>query len=113
MARHWLSSQLAHQLGPEFPWGTIVVNVSGSLLIGLISGLFEGGSGLVERASLRDFLIIGVLGGYTTFSAFSLQTLSLARAGNWGACAANVGLSLGVCLAAVAAGYAVGRTLTD
>ena len=90
--------------GETFPWGTLFVNVSGSLLIGVLAVVIPADSRVFADNS-RDFLMIGLLGGFTTFSSFSLQTLNLARDGNW---SAAVGYTLGsvfLCLAAVAIGY--------
>ena len=105
MGRYWLSGLIADRYGAVFPWGTIVVNVSGSFLIGLIGALAEGGGRLLTPPVAREFLMLGILGGYTTFSSFSLQTLNLAREGQWFYAGANIGLSVTLCLAAVWLGY--------
>jgi CrcB protein len=76
---------VARNVGEVFPWGTMAVNVLGSFLIGLIFFLTEGGGRLQMDPLLRQTLMLGVLGGFTTFSSFSLQTLQLMRAGEWGA----------------------------
>ena len=107
MARFALTSFLDRVSGGRFPWGTLVVNVSGSALIGAIAALF-----LVEGTRLPDALpwalfVIGVLGSYTTVSSFSLQTLVLARSGRPVAALANVVGSLLFCLAAAAGGFAL------
>jgi len=92
-----------------FPVGTLVVNVSGSLLIGLLAGLAEAKSLLGPDARL--LLVTGLLGGYTTFSAFSLETLVLLRAGQTVAAFASVGLQVLLGVAAAWAGFllATGR----
>jgi len=90
--------------GETFPWGTLFVNVAGSLLIGVLAVVIPADSRLFADNS-REFLMIGLLGGFTTFSSFSLETLNLARDGNW---TAAIGYTLGsvlLCLAAVAIGY--------
>lgn len=109
MGRYWLSGLIADRYGAAFPWGTIVVNVSGSFLIGLIGALTESGGRLLAPPVAREFLMLGILGGYTTFSSFSLQTLNLAREGEWLYAGANIGLSVVLCLAAVWLGYVVAQ----
>lgn len=101
--RFWLGGVVGDRLGAAF-LGTIFVNVSGSLAIGFIAALGPG-------PFTRQLLMIGLLGGYTTFSSFSLQTLELAHEGRWSAVAANVALSVGLSLAAVWVGYACGAGL--
>lgn len=92
---------------PTFPWGTLFVNVLGSWLIGLLAALSETGR-LGDSLSLRHFLIIGVLGGFTTFSSFSLQTLMLARSGAVLMAGLNVMASVGFCLCAAWVGFVLG-----
>lgn len=90
--------------GETFPWGTLFVNVAGSLLIGVLAAVIPADNRMfVDDA--RDFLMIGVLGGFTTFSSFSLQTLNLARDGHWGAATGYTLASVLLCLIAVAIGY--------
>lgn len=108
-ARYWISGIIARHFGETFPWGTLLVNVSGSFAIGLIASFaIPEGRGLIST-HLRNFFMTGVLGGYTTFSSFSLQTLTLAHQGEYAQAAGNVLLSVFTCLAAVWAGYALGR----
>src|SRR4029434_903200 len=84
-----------------FPLGTLVVNVSGSFVLGFFAG-FTGLEGpFLVSPRFRQFFMIGVCGGYTTFSSFSLQTLDLARDGDWLKALLNIGSSSGCCLAAV------------
>ncbi len=111
VARFALATVLAQRLGFAFPWLTLLVNVSGSLVIGLLASLGAHGVRALDTADARAFLMVGILGGYTTFSAFSLQTLELARAGAWGDAAGYVALSLGLCLGGVALGYWLGGVL--
>lgn len=92
---------------PTFPWGTLFVNVLGSLLIGLLAAFSEAGR-LGDSLSLRHFLMIGVLGGFTTFSSFSLQTLMLARSGAVLIAGLNVLASVGLCLCAAWVGFVLG-----
>jgi len=85
--------------GQIFPWGTIVVNITGCFVIGFIFAISAAGEGRIILSSLtRNFILIGILGGYTTFSSFSLQTLTLAQDGQWWGAAANVLLSVVLCL---------------
>jgi CrcB protein len=95
----------ASEGGPRFPWGTLIANVSGCFLIALLAAFVMGdGRPLLDTAG-RQLLMVGFLGGYTTFSAFSLQTLELALAGDWTGAGLNVGLSVVLCLAAVYLGW--------
>lgn len=107
VARHWLSGIVARHSGDGFPWGTILVNVSGSFAIGFFASYFGPEGRVPIPAETRQFVMIGILGGYTTFSAFSLQTLDLARNGHWLAAAANVIGSVALCLLAVWLGHLI------
>ena len=89
----------------SFPAGTLVVNVSGSLLIGLVAGLAE--SRALLGAEARLLLVTGILGGYTTFSAFSLETLLLLRAGQTTTALTSVALQVGLGVAAAFAGFTI------
>lgn len=106
MGRYWLSGAVAERFGETFPWGTLIVNASGSFVIGLFATLTDPGTGrwFVPMEG-RQFFMIGVLGGYTTFSSFSLQTLNLARDGQWVWAGWNILGSVVLCLAAVWAGH--------
>jgi CrcB protein len=106
MARYGVSGTVARRIGETFPWGTLVVNVSGSFVIGVLAAVLAA-----EDTGLRSLLMTGVCGGYTTFSSFSLQTLNLARDGEWLRAAANSAASLAFCLAAVWAGFVLGGSL--
>ncbi len=106
MGRYWCSGAVARLFGETFPWGTITVNVVGSFLIGFIATMTAPDGRLLMGTSARHFLMIGILGGYTTFSSFSLQTLALAR-DDWFKAGGNVVLSVVLCLVAVALGHAV------
>ena len=101
--RFWLAETMGEKLGAVH-LGTVFVNVSGSFAIGLLAAL-----GPMPFA--RQLLLVGVLGGYTTFSAFSLQTLELAREGRWATAGANVALSVVLSLMAVWLGYWCGGAL--
>lgn len=95
------------RLGTAFPWGTLVANTVGSFTIGAIAGY------LVLHASpfWRLFWMVGVLGGFTTFSAFSLQTVEMAIAARWVPALLYVALSLVLCVGAAVGGVLLGRTL--
>jgi len=103
VVRFWLATLVASR-GAQAFWGTLLVNVVGSLLIGIIASM-RGGD------FTRHFWIVGVMGGFTTFSSFSLQTLELFQKGHVGLAAANIGLSVLVCLAAVWIGWQLGKSL--
>ena len=101
--RFWLGSVIGHKAGAPF-WGTLFVNVTGCFLIGLLGNLRENGPAEFDRY----FLMVGVLGGYTTFSSFSLQTLELLQKGSAPLALANIALSLVLCLLGVWLGHALG-----
>mgnify|MGYP000947242139 CR=1 FL=1 len=104
-------SVLALPISRDLPWGTILINISGSFVIGLFGTLTLASGRFPVSENLRLFVMIGICGGYTTFSSFSLQTLTLAQTGDWPRAGLNVALSLLLCLAAVAAGYMLGSWL--
>ena len=93
---------------PAFPYGTMMVNVLGCLIMGVLGGLVEGRN--LFSPGVRAFLIVGLLGGFTTFSTFGYQTMQLARDGELAAAFANVTLQVGLGLAAVWIGYGIART---
>ena len=107
IARFWLSGLVARRVGETFPWGTMVINVSGAFLIGVLAAS-AAGHGAFAAARPWQFAVTGFLGCYTTVSSFSLQTLSLARDGELKLAVWNLVLSLSLCLLAVAAGFAAG-----
>lgn len=106
MARFFVSGMVARRVGETFPWGTMTVNVSGAFIIGVFGGFAASGHGIFATPGPWLLAVTGFLGCYTTVSSFSLQTLALARDGEGGRAAGNVLLSLGLCLSAVAAGFA-------
>ena len=112
MARYGLSGLAGRWFGETFPWGTMLVNVSGSLIIGLIATLVAPDGRLLVGPEARVFLMIGMLGGFTTFSSFSLETLNLVRDGEWLWASANVVLSMLLCLVAVWVGHIGAAALT-
>ena len=88
-----------------FPYGTIFINVLGSFVIGYFGTLTLQSGRYPVSDNVRLFVMVGICGGFTTFSSFSLQTLDLLRSGAWGRALANVILSVVLCVAAVAAGH--------
>ena len=107
--RHGVNLGCARLCGLEFPWGTLVINVLGSGLMGLVAGWFAFKAGEAWSQSARLFLTTGVLGGFTTFSAFSLDTLKLFEAGQPLQAALYVLGSVALSLIAVALGVALAR----
>ena len=105
--RFWCSGLVARWFGETFPWGTLIVNVVGSLLIGLIATLSAPDGRLLIGATARQFIMFGLLGGFTTFSSFSLQTLALAQSGEWLRAATNIVGSVLLCLMGVWFGHAL------
>lgn len=104
VARHWVNLHFMERMGAAFPWGTLVANISGCFLIGLISGLAALGGRWSPPPAMLLFLMVGVCGGYTTFSSFSLQNLALIQSGALGKAFANIFASVTVGLFAVWAG---------
>lgn len=111
MARYFCSGVAIMVLGPTFPWGTLFVNVVGSLVIGLIAAMTGPDGRLIVSGEVRQFLMTGIMGGFTTFSSFSLQTLNLMHEGEWLYAFANITVSVALCLLAVWVGYAAGQSL--
>ena len=103
----YIVSVLALPISRDLPWGTIIINVTGSFVIGLFGTLTLATGRFPVSENLRLLIMIGVCGGYTTFSSFSLQTLDLMRAGALGRAAVNVAASVALCVAAVAAGHLI------
>jgi CrcB protein len=105
-ARLWVSTVVARGYGTHFPWGTLAANLLGCLLVGLLGALFAPPGRMHDEQLLRVFLVVGVLGGFTTFSAFSLETILLVQRGQWPAAAGYVAASVLGGLALAAASYA-------
>ena len=111
-ARMWMSLFCAVRFGETFPVGTLVVNALGCLVIGAFSAL-TGPDGVIWTSPLvRQFVMIGILGGFTTFSSFGLQTINLMGDGEWLYAALNILLSVVVCLAFVWLGIILVSLLT-
>jgi fluoride exporter len=112
VARYWVSGVVGRSVGETFPWGTLAVNVSGALVIGIVAALAVAPHMHSPPAALWPFTVIGFLGSYTTVSSFSLQTLMLLREAERWRAVANVVLSVSLCVGAAAAGFAVGTALS-
>ena len=111
MARYWCSGAAAVLIGETFPWGTLIVNVLGSFVIGFFATLTGPGGRVYVSSAASQFVMLGFCGGYTTFSSFSLQTLNLVGDGEFLRAGANIGGSVVLCLIAVWAGYIAAASL--
>lgn len=119
LARYWMAGAIDSRFNTNFPWGTVLVNIAGSFAIGIFAAMAAGdgrwGQGAILTDNARLFLIVGICGGFTTFSSFSLQTLNLLRDGLLLKAGGNVGISVIACVAATWAGLAlmqaIGRPL--
>lgn len=109
--RFALSGFVARAFGETFPWGTLIINVTGSFAIGFFNTLTGPEGRWFVSAQGRLFFMTGICGGYTTFSSFSLQTLNLAREGEWLHVAGNVAGSVALCLLAVWLGHLAAASL--
>jgi fluoride exporter len=104
-ARYWCSGLAARLIGETFPWGTLIVNVIGSFIIGFFATLTAPDGRMFVGATARQFVMVGFCGGFTTFSSFSLQTLNLMNDGEWLQVGVNIGASVALCLLAVWIGH--------
>lgn len=111
VARYWLSGVVAHHIGETFPWGTFLVNVIGSFAIGFFGTLTGPDGRFLVSGAGRLFFMAGLCGGFTTFSSFSLQTLTLAREGEWFRAGGNVVASVVICLVAIWLGHLLALAL--
>jgi CrcB protein len=111
LGRYWLSGVVARAIGETFPWGTLVINVTGSFIIGFFATLTGPDGRIFAPTDVRQFVMIGICGGYTTFSSFSLQTLNLMHDGEWLYAGANIVLSVVACLIAVWVGHVLALSL--
>jgi CrcB protein len=109
--RFWLSGFLASRYGETFPIGTLIVNITGCLVIGFFNTLTGPESASITSSLTRQVVMIGICGGYTTFSSFSLQTLNLLRDGEWFRGGMNVLLSVLLCMAGVWGGHILASIL--
>jgi len=110
-ARYLLGGLVATWLGVDFPYGTLFINVIGSFLIGVVQQV--GLTTLLIPDTLRLILTVGVMGGFTTYSSFSYETLKLVETGSWFGAILNVVLTTGLCLVGCAVGLLLGRVLVE
>lgn len=115
VARYWVNGLISEKLGSTFPWGILVINVTGSFVIGILAALAipEGRMDSPSRQFATQFLMLGVCGGYTTFSSFSLETLKKMQDGEWLYAGGNIILSVVLCLIAVWLGWLLGSTFNS
>jgi CrcB protein len=109
VARYYLGSAIQHRVGPTFPWGTLVINVSGSLLLGVLMRYALSTPSV--SAELRALLTTGFCGGYTTFSTYSYETATLLEDGQYGRAGVYAMASVVVALVATFAGFVLAREL--
>jgi CrcB protein len=107
LARYWMTLLAAKWVGEAFPWGTLVINVGGSFIIGVAAAITGATGPYAGNTSLRLLIMVGICGGFTTFSSFSLQTLTLLRSGQWPWAVAYAVASVLLCLGATAMGMAL------
>jgi CrcB protein len=113
VGRFALSRSVAEHFGETFPWGTLIINITGSFVIGMFYTLTEPNGRLVVSPEGRQFFMIGICGGYTTYSSFSLQTLNLARDGEWLRAGGNIAGSVVFCLVAVWLGHIAAASINQ
>jgi CrcB protein len=111
VARYACATATARWLGTAFPWGTLLVNVTGSFAIGLLAALVAADGKPLLGSDARAFLLVGMLGGFTTFSSFSFETLELVRGGAAGVAALNAAISVALCLVGAWLGFVVAGSL--
>ena len=113
VARFWCSGLVANALGQTFPWGTLVVNIAGSLVIGFTATLTGPDGRMFVPSDVRTFIMVGICGGYTTFSSFSLQTLALMQDGEWFQAGGDVVLSVVLCMVSVWLGHVLAASINQ
>jgi fluoride exporter len=111
MARHWCTAVATAVLGSGFPWGTLFINILGSFVIGFFFAISGPDGRLDAPLNAKLFVMTGICGGYTTFSAFSLQSLSLFQQGEWLRGGGYIGASVMLCVISVWAGYGLAVTI--
>ena len=107
IARGWMAIAVARVTGPQFPWGTILINILGSFVIGAFGAAAGPYGRFPASPDLRAFVMVGLCGGFPTFLSFSLQTLELLRDARPAQALGNIVLSVVLCLAAVTAGHSL------
>jgi fluoride exporter len=113
IARFWCSGLVAGTFGQTFPWGTLVVNVVGSFIIGFTATLTGPDGRLFVPSDARIFVMVGFCGGFTTFSSFSLQTLTLVQDREWLQAGGNIVLSFVLCMISVWLGHIAAASLNQ
>jgi CrcB protein len=115
VARYGIGGIVSHKFGETFPWGTLVINVTGSFIIGFFGALTSSEGQLSPRSRVfaTQFFMTGVCGGYTTFSSFSWQTLQRLQERQWLYAGGNVLLSVTLCMIAVWLGWLLGATVSS
>jgi CrcB protein len=113
MARFWLGNAMVLAVGSEFPWGTLLINVIGSFVISFFGMLTGTSQRFPMPYEARVFVTVGLCGGFTTFSSFSLQTIELARTGQAGRAGIYIAASVILCLAACALGFVAAAALDN
>jgi CrcB protein len=111
MSRHWCNGVIGRLAGLSFPWGTLAINMAGSAIIGFAAAVMSNDGRWPMPTTAQQFVLVGICGGYTTFSSFSLQTLALIQGNQWLAAGANILLSVALCLVAVWLGHRLGVAL--
>jgi CrcB protein len=109
MARFWMTGAVAALTGPRFPYGTLLINILGSFVIGAVAGATLTPARMGLHPDLRVFLMVGICGGFTTFSAFSLQTLELIQLGDVTPAMIYIAASVMLCVLFVWLGWWLGR----
>jgi len=115
VGRFWLAGLISERFGQSFPWGILIINASGSFIIGVFAAFTnpDGPMTPQSRVFATQFLMIGICGGYTTFSSFSRDTLRLLQDRQWLYAGSNVLLSVALCLIAVWLGYMLGSMFSS
>ena len=113
ISRYFVSGMVANAFGETFPWGTLIINVTGSFIIGFFWTLTAPDGRLFVSGSTRQFVMTGFCGGFTTFSSFSLQTMNLLRDGEWLPAAGNVLGSVTLCMLGVWLGSLAAATFNQ
>lgn len=113
VSRFWLNGLVSSHVGETFPWGTMLINVSGSFIIGFFATLTAPDGRVFASSNTRQFFMTGICGGYTTFSSFSLQTLNLARDGEWFRAGGYTVGSVVACLVAVWIGFLCAQAINQ
>jgi CrcB protein len=105
VARYWMAVAVARMAGDAFPWGTLLINITGSFVIAYFGTMTSPGGARPASIEMRLFVMVGLCGGYTTFSAFSMQTIELLRGGEAGRAIAYIIASVALCLTGTVLGF--------